>query len=52
MRLTEATQGAGMGEGGSAQKKAVEGQRMHVGPALLKTHGSGFHVLTQAKVPA
>lgn len=53
MRLTGATQGAVMGEGGSAQREAVEGQRMHVGPALLETHGSDFQAITQPKkVPA
>lgn len=51
MRLMGATQGAVMGEGGPAQRNAVEGQRTHVEPALLETHGSDFQAIIQPKAP-
>lgn len=41
-----------MGEGDSGQRKTVEGQRTHVGSALLETHGSDFQAIIQPKVPA
>lgn len=41
-----------MGKDGQAQRKAVEGQGMHVAlPALLETHGSDFQDLTQPEDP-